>query len=310
MAPSNGRLFLSIHAMTNQLLRTRNGCFKLTSNSWGQFLAPVDDPDANVTLTKAQLEGFELHDGIHKMPHQLWNSWMQLCFDMLKIRDLEVSCRFLRSPDGEQWRIAIPPQNVGGAHVDACFDGAIDIETGEFIEEWPPEGWLPCGSSHSHNTMDAFFSGTDDKYELGDPGLHIVVGKLNPKDNNYALKASITACRRRFIVDSNAVIDFSGHIDDTIGYHPDVLTVIDTTTPKLTQWPAAAQLPMTPSMMNRGNGYPSEYNDVWHDVAWPAQRDCSDELDTLREQVVDLTNFILSWQDAMTDAIDNLATQQ
>ena len=40
--------------------------------------------------------------------------------------------------------------------------------------------------------MDAYFSGTDDKYELGD-GLHIVVGKIDVKTGAYELTASITS---------------------------------------------------------------------------------------------------------------------
>ena len=87
------------------------------------------------------------------------------------------------------------------------FDKAVDIETGELVEQWPPEGWRPCGSSHSHNSMGAFFSGTDDKYELGDPGLHIVVGKIDTVANTYDLCASITANHRRFLIDPELVVE-------------------------------------------------------------------------------------------------------
>jgi hypothetical protein len=54
--------------------------------------------------------------------------------------------------------------------------------------------------------MESFFSSTDDSTELGDPGLHIVVGSIDLNKNTYTLKASITASRRRFIVDHNRVV--------------------------------------------------------------------------------------------------------
>ena len=138
--------------------------------------------------------------------------------------DLEVSCRLLQNDAGE-YRIVVPVQKVTGVSVRVdSFDKAIDITTGEVIEQWPPEGWLPVGSSHSHNTMDSFFSGTDDKYELGDPGLHIVVGNLNVLTKEYTLKASVTANFRRFMIDEAKVVDTTPSLDPK--YHPNVLYAI------------------------------------------------------------------------------------
>ena len=72
--------------------------------------------------------------------------------------------------------------------------------------------------------MQAFFSGTDDQYELGDPGLHIVVGTIDVATGAYTLKASVTSNMRRFDVDSDAVVELRSDCDTT--YHPDVLKVI------------------------------------------------------------------------------------
>jgi hypothetical protein len=224
---------------TPELLRTsRHGCWQLKRNAWGQFLAPVDDPLANVVLNDEQLKGFELNERISPIPADLWSRWIKLCFHFAKERqgNLEVSCRLLRREDDKsQWRIAVPPQAVGGASVHAeDFDGSIDITTGEVIEQWPPDGWIPCGSSHSHNTMAAFFSGTDDKYELGDPGLHIVVGSISLAANNYTYKASIAANGRRFIIPLPLVADLTPTASD---FHPDVLRVVELERPL---WPTTA----------------------------------------------------------------------
>ena len=214
------------------LLRTqRDGCWELRSNSWGQFLAPTVDPDADTVISQEQLEGFELHEGTPRIPVELWNRWVKLCIEMVKrgTGDLEVSCRLLRHIDNpDQYRICVPQQKVTGVSVRVeSFDKAVDIETGEIIEQWPPEGWRACGSSHSHNTMQAFFSGTDDKYELGDPGLHIVVGEVDVTTGNYTMAASITANHRRFLIEPNEVVDYLANTQPS--YHPNCLEVIQTT---------------------------------------------------------------------------------
>lgn len=221
------------------ILRTaRDGCWQLATNAWGTFLRPIDDPDANVEITDEQLKGFELRDDIQPMPAELWQRWVQLCFHMTEKdrRNLEVSCRLLRHEDDKsRWRILVPKQEVSGASVRVkSFDQAIDIATGEIIEQYPPAGWIPCGSSHSHNTMQAFFSGTDDQFELGDPGLHIVVGSINTTTRSYTIKASVTANNRRFLIDYSAVLDATPI--QNITYHPDVLDLIQLETPKIQAW--------------------------------------------------------------------------
>jgi hypothetical protein len=212
-----------------ELLRTRtDGCFQLQSNIWGRYLAPASDPLADTVITTEQLEGFELSPDLSRIPASLWNRWINLCIEILRQgnTDLEVSCRFLRNiEDPSKYRIAVPEQRVTSVSVRVdSFDKAVDIETGEVIAQWPPEGWRPCGSSHSHNTMQAFFSGTDDQYELGDPGLHIVVGTINVTTGSYALKASITGNMRRFEIDADDVLDLNIDVETT--YHPAVLKVI------------------------------------------------------------------------------------
>ena len=212
------------------LLRTsRDGCWELKSNGYGQYLAPATDPLADTVITTEQLQGFELASDIPKISHRLWSKWIDLCLEMCKrgTGDLEVSCRFLRK--GNDYRICVPVQRVSGASVRVdSFDKSIDIDTGEVIEQWPPEGWTPCGSSHSHNTMDAFFSSTDDQYELGDPGIHIVVGRIDLHKKEYTPKASVTANNRRFDLDTDSLVCLNSSPGDEYAgsYHSSVLDII------------------------------------------------------------------------------------
>jgi hypothetical protein len=213
-----------------EIIRTRkDGCFQVRSNAWGQFLAPVADPDASADLEKGALERFELHSDIHKIPAELWSRWVQLCFHFahLKQGDLEVSCRLLRKEDDRsQWRILVPRQEVTGASVRIdSFDESIDIETGELIKTYPPEGWVPAGSSHSHNTMQLDrFSSTDDASELGCPGLHIVISHIDTTNRTYRPTASVTASHRRFYLDKAADIIDLTPVKAT--FHPSVLEII------------------------------------------------------------------------------------
>lgn len=293
--------------MIKTLRTKRDGTFGLRSNSWGQYLTRVDDPDANVEITKEQLTAIELHDDIQRIPADLWQRWIQLCFHFVKqgARNVEVSCRLLRcEEDPSQWRILVPPQEVSSASVRAdTFDGAIDIVTGETCPSWPPDGWLPAGSSHSHNTMEAFFSGTDDKYELGDPGLHIVVGSIDVKANRYTLKASVTASRRRFDVPYERVVDATP-VDVT--FHPDVLTVV-----QLEVWPRAIQgYAKQWNLSNYGNGYTTRFskrsNNVdllppWHEDQWHAHSNidkAADDIDTLEVEAAIDALMTQTWDNA------------
>lgn len=248
------------------ILRTqRDGCWELRSNTWGQFLAPTVDPDADTVITQEQLEGFELHLDIPKIPAGLWASWINLCIEMVRrgTGDLEVSCRLLRNHEGH-YRICIPQQKVTGVSVRVeSFDKAVDITTGEVIEQWPPEGWRPCGSSHSHNTMDAFFSGTDDRYELGDPGLHIVVGKIDVNTGEYTLKASVTANQRRFNIDAADVVELE---DDGLQYPyaPECLAVIQITPSKVVRSASTLSAFSTPLLPDdRYNYYSPTESDTY-----------------------------------------------
>ena len=313
------------------VLRTANdGCWELATNSWGTFLRQVPDPDADTIITDEQLKGFELREDITPIPAPLWQRWIQLCFQMTEKdrRNLEVSCRLLRHEDDRShWRILVPQQEVSGASVRVkSFDQAIDIETGEVVTAYPPAGWIPCGSSHSHNTMSSFFSGTDDKYELGDPGLHIVVGDINTTTRQYTLKASITANHRRFLIDHQQVVDTTP-IENTKP-HPSVLEVITleaplwqparSTTGAAFSWLPKDKRPTPPSSWT--SSWHGLYGDAWYDdddllATASANSTSGSSLNTLRQAVgsvalhataTDLNQLDeLLWQ--LTDLVNDLA---
>lgn len=144
--------------------------------------------------------------------------------------ELEVSMLLLRKRDDlTQWRILVPKQVVTGASVNADLSETIDIVTGERFNAFPPVGWVHAGSSHSHNTMGAFFSSTDDKSELTVPGLHVVVGRIDKKEMTYEYKASIVMRQMRRNIDLLDVVD-ARPVED-MRFHADVLELIKVNKP-------------------------------------------------------------------------------
>jgi hypothetical protein len=206
-----------------------NGAFEVYEGAWGSYLRPCSDPEYNATITKENLEHFELKPGIHKIPATLWTPWVNLCFYYVdKVpSQVEVSVRFLRNIENpSEYRAVVPKQDVSMASVRAeNFDNCVDLVTGEEFTHYPPEGWIPIGSSHSHNTMSAFFSGTDDKYELDDPGIHLVIGKINTNTRRYEIATSVVGSRRRFrTMQYDDIIDATPL--DGVTFHPNVLKYV------------------------------------------------------------------------------------
>lgn len=219
------------------ILRTANdGCFEVYQGPWGKYIRPCFDPKANVEITKEHLNHFELNEDIHRIPADLWTRWVNLCFHFVDkvTSSVEVSIRILRSEDdASKYRIVVPRQKVSGATVRVdSFEESIDIETGEELTSYPPQGWIPVGSSHSHNTMAAFFSGTDDKYELGDPGIHLVVGGIKVQERRYSIAASVVGAGRRFELEYSHLVDTTPI--ENVDFHPKVLEYVDYQSPTYT----------------------------------------------------------------------------
>jgi hypothetical protein len=223
----------SVNNVPNILRTPSDGCFEIYDGYWGKYIRPCFDPEANVEISDEHLEKFEVNPNLNKVPAELWARWVKLCFHFVdKVKSsVEVSVRILRSEeDHSQYKILVPRQVVSGAAVRVdSFDESIDIETGEEYKSYPPQGWIPVGSSHSHNTMPAFFSGTDDKYELGDPGIHIVVGGIKVNEMKYEIAASVVGSGRRFKISYQELIDATPV--ETLTFHPKVIEYVDYESP-------------------------------------------------------------------------------
>ena len=208
-----------------QFVRTKYGVFTVADTFFGQHPIQIDDPEADHSITMEELRTFKLGQ-FPRIPAEVWSAWVKLCFHFCEqgVRT-EVSCRLMHDETGA-WRILVPRQEVGGASVRVkTFDESVDLITGEEHTFYPPEGWRPLGSSHSHNTMGAFFSGTDDQYEISDPGAHIVVGGISTKTRQYEIASSICANKTRFKLPHYDVLLDATPIQDST-FHPKVLEYV------------------------------------------------------------------------------------
>jgi hypothetical protein len=208
-----------------------------TSPMWGTRLVQTINP-LGTDIPETLRNTLSLINPFPRIPAPLWQRWVKLCFHFcdpsrgdkngIDSRS-EVSCRFSRRHDDPtKWSCWIPKQEVGGGTVHAVMSKLVNIESGDVIESWPPEGEFDAGSSHSHNTMSAFFSGIDDASELGSPGFHAVVGSIDRKEKSYEVTASIVLDKKRYIIEPyDTIIDGSSgpeYLDVT--FHPNVLTVV------------------------------------------------------------------------------------
>lgn len=215
---------------SNFIRSKQDGCFLVQhSSAWGTFLRPTEDPEGE-ELTKEELTGIRLVDNFPRVPQAIWARIVRLFFHFCpsgkkaRNQQLEASILFLRKEDDlSQWKAVVPQQLVTGVSVKADFSKNCDIVTGEEYTQFPPEGWIHAGSSHSHNTMAAYFSSTDDKNELGVPGLHIVVGSIDKQKMVYQHCASIVLQFQRKFVVITKVVDTAPKLLD---FHPNVLNYI------------------------------------------------------------------------------------
>ena len=157
--------------MTNQLpkaFRTkREGFYILKSNSWGTFYKKADDPEG---LDVVPEEYFQLNSNFGKIPIHIWERVISLYRKYVKITKhggTEVQVIFLNAENNfNEWKVIVPQQKVTAASVRSQLTNSIDLLTGEEYDSYPPRGYVVSGDSHSHGTMNAFFSSVDNTSEL------------------------------------------------------------------------------------------------------------------------------------------------
>jgi hypothetical protein len=92
----------------------------------------------------------------------------------------EVAILLLYNFETKKWCWSLPHQTVAPASADYSeAKGVIYILDDGKRQEELPDGFVKFGSIHSHASMAAFHSGTDDHDEFNFDGVHITLGNYN-----------------------------------------------------------------------------------------------------------------------------------
>lgn len=155
-------------------------------------------PMAPITLNLVDVEP-SFNPSFKRIPGELWMKVVEfytLVFDKF---ESEAAVLLLYNPDTQEWDVLTPKQTVTGAHATYNLDQAAMEDP-----RLSSGGYNIVGTSHSHGSMPAFWSGTDDQDELKFDGIHITVGKVNSKPT-YA--ASIVFAGLRFETKISDLVD-------------------------------------------------------------------------------------------------------
>lgn len=131
-------------------------------------------------------EGFEL--SLPKIPRRLLSQVLAFFRKLCDDHDFEAYAQFYWNPERQEYWIRVPQQRVSKGRVE--YVSASDVD---------PSNVLVC-EIHSHNSMGAFFSGTDDRDEKsrGDRFFG-VVGRLDTSSPEMKLSYILGGGERTFV---------------------------------------------------------------------------------------------------------------
>lgn len=143
-------------------------------------IAPVD----NISILESVSASAKMH--IPPIPATLFAKVIDFFGKVYDEYRGEAIVLLFYNEETQKYRIVPPSQKVSGASLD--YNRSITIENYTMI-----------GDIHSHGSMSAFHSGTDDDDERSFDGLHITIGNAN--SDEVSISGSIVANGYRFMVD-------------------------------------------------------------------------------------------------------------
>lgn len=111
-----------------------------------------------------------------------------------KYQSEAVGYLYYSAADGA-WDFVVPKQSASAAHAD--YEGAPQRR-----------GWKCAGTIHSHGSMSAFHSGTDDADEEFFDGLHITIGRCDQLNVEFSTSLVVNG-QRQMLEIWDVVADFS-----------------------------------------------------------------------------------------------------
>lgn len=195
-------------------IRTKKGCYALAQNKlWGKYYIPHEDPAGEDT--PSYIDTHTLLEDFPKLPYDLFKKIFTL-FKALEKQGIEVQVVLGRlKDDNSVWTAFVPEQQNTVTKVNANIIKLISLETeGIEIATGLPVEWSYAGTMHLHPAnMGAFWSSTDDKSELGNPGMHCTLSMLNM--DNFNICASICLNGKRYVYKPSDLIELGPEVNIT-----------------------------------------------------------------------------------------------
>lgn len=166
-------------------------CFLLGKDGW--YVKRTNQFYTSVTKVKEADAFGEIKETVSymtpKIPENLFmmvQSFFKAVYDEHKS---EACVLLYHNLESAQWVFSVPDQKVSSGGVDYDEGRGVKIvnEAGEILDE-VPEGFTKLGSIHSHASMGAFHSGTDDGDEFNFDGLHITIGSFSSTSPSYSCR--------------------------------------------------------------------------------------------------------------------------
>lgn len=123
-----------------------------------------------------------------KMKPEMLRRVVEFFRDVYEDRKSEAVVLLHFSREANAWAVMVPFQDVSGGSAKYTSDRQMFMDDCGNVVDSLPQGFRPMGSIHSHASMSAFHSGTDDRDEYGFDGLHITVGRLDSKKVEFAVR--------------------------------------------------------------------------------------------------------------------------
>ena len=155
-----------------------DGEFLLRKNGIGTFFDKIEEKDIP-SLEDGPEPFFEFN--LPKIDPSILRTQVAFYREVMKEhQNSEAYTLILWDKESHEYILVCPKQEVSGARVEYDLD----------LSEYPSSRYIQVVSCHSHNTMGAFFSGTDDADEQADM-LYMVLGKLNNDTPEYKIRANM-----------------------------------------------------------------------------------------------------------------------
>jgi hypothetical protein len=133
-------------------------------------------------------ETVEINSSIPKLKHGMMKNIISFFADVYEEHKSEAVVLLYLNMEGSRWGFLVPSQTVSGASAKYDMKKTLFCTDDSEVVSVVPAGYRQMGSIHSHASMSAFHSGTDDKDEFSFDGLHVTVGGLDEKKQSFACR--------------------------------------------------------------------------------------------------------------------------